>query len=401
MRDKVKRFISILMTALMLVNLLPVGALADGITSGGYQQATIANGNQTVYLYVKVTGNLNGLNLNKSGWCTVGKVTGLNMTDPQSYAWWYGSSNHVSSVSGISASSVGKGDVERYEKNQSIDLSKVTWASGTHYGFLPVSTGADDYVGSGWTWHLDGYIDIAQVQASYKIRYVDQDTNNVLKIAASGTDDPGVWIDHTAPKTLEGGYEIVGDTDRTFKLEQIDNTFDIYYRRPYGYTVEYYYDDVKDEDATVIGESKLWCGTEINSYTHKLKNGYTFDKDNCPLTIQADESKNVIKVYYKKIGYTVTYAPGKHGAFKAEDHTYIRHYNDPTPAYDEENPTAIPDGEPGWTFDGWYPAVLTTVTKNAEYVAQWKEKEVAVNYEAEYGDTTEPLTTQTITAFSG
>lgn len=318
MRDKVKRFISILMTALMLVNLLPVGALADGITSGGYQQATIANGNQTVYLYVKVTGNLNGLNLNKSGWCTVGKVTGLNMTDPQSYAWWYGSSNHVSSVSGISASSVGKGDVERYEKNQSIDLSKVTWASGTHYGFLPVSTGADDYVGSGWTWHLDGYIDIAQVQASYKIRYVDQDTNKVLQTAASGTDDPGVWIDHTAPKTLEGGYEIVGDTDRTFKLEQIDNTFDIYYRRPYGYTVEYYYDDVKDKDATVIGESQM-CGTEINTYTPKPKVGYELDETKTtklPLTIQADESKNVIKVYYKKIGYTVTYEPGEHGTFK-------------------------------------------------------------------------------------
>lgn len=31
MRDKVKRFISILMTALMLVNLLPVGALAEGV----------------------------------------------------------------------------------------------------------------------------------------------------------------------------------------------------------------------------------------------------------------------------------------------------------------------------------------------------------------------------------
>lgn len=31
MRDKVKRFISILMTALMLVNLLPVGALAEGM----------------------------------------------------------------------------------------------------------------------------------------------------------------------------------------------------------------------------------------------------------------------------------------------------------------------------------------------------------------------------------
>ncbi len=364
MRDKVKRFISILMTALMLVNLMPVGALADGITSGGYQQATIANGNQTVYLYVKVTGNLNGLNLNKSGWCTVGKVTGLDMTDPQTYAWWYGSSNHVSSVSGISASSVGKGKVDRWSQNQSIDLSKVTWSSGTSYGFLPVSTGADDYVGSGWTWHLDGYIDISQVKASYKIRYVDQDTNNVLKIAASGTDDPGVWIDHSAPKKLDGGYEIVGDTDRTFKLEQIDNTFDIYYRRPYGYTVEYYYDDVKDEDATVIGERQM-CGTKINTYTQKPKDGYELDRvENFPLTIQADESKNVIKVYYKKIGYTVTYEPGEHGTFKTQKHD--AKHGDATPAFDGET-----TGKPGWTFAGWEPEVADTVTENATYIAKF------------------------------
>lgn len=398
MRDKVKRFISILMTALMLVNLLPVGALADGITSIGYKPETVANGNQTVYLYVKVTGNLNGLNLNKSGWCTVGKVTGLDMTDPQTYAWWYGSSNHVSSVSGISASSVGtgnEGNLTRYEKNQSIDLSKVTWSSGTSYGFLPVSTGADDYVGAGWTWHLDGYIDIAQVKASYKIRYVDQDTGKVLKIAASGTDDPGVWIDHTAPKTLEGGYEIVGDTDRTFKLEQIDNTFDIYYRRPYGYTVEYYYDGVKNE--TVTGEAKL-CGTEINTYTPKPKVGYELDETKTtklPLTIGTDESKNVIKVYYKKIGYTVTYKPGEHGAFDIQKHD--AKYNDDTPAFNGET-----TGDPGWKFAGWEPKVDKTVTKNAEYVAQWKEKEVAVTYEAEYGGKTESLPTspQKITAFS-
>ena len=381
MRDKVKRFISILMTALMLVNLMPVGALADGITSGGYRPQTVASGNQTVYLYVKVTGNLNGLNLNKSGWCTVGKVTGLDMTDPQTYAWWYGSSNHVSAVSGISATSVGKGKVDRYEKNQSIDLSKVTWSSGTHYGFLPVSTGADDYVGSGWTWHLDGYIDIAQVKASYKIRYVDQDTNNVLKIAASGTGDPGVWIDHSAPQKLDGGYEIVGDADRTFKLEQIDNTFDIYYRRQYGYKVEYYYDGVKDEHATVTGESKLWCGTEINSYTHKLKDGYTFDKDNCPLTIQADESKNVIKVYYKKIGYKVTYEPGEHGTFTAKE--YNAKYGDATPAFNGET-----TGKPGWKFDGWEPEVAKTVTGNVTYTAKFvpdKTKTATVLYTISIG----------------
>lgn len=257
----------------------------------------------------------------------------------------------------------------------------MTWASGTHYGFLPVSTGADDYVGSGWTWHLDGYIDIAQVQASYKIRYVDQDTNNVLKIAASGTDDPGVWIDHSAPKKLDGGYEIVGDTDRTFKLEQIDNTFDIYYRRPYGYTVEYYYDDVKDEDATVIGERQM-CGTKINTYTQKPKDGYELDRvENCPLTIRTDESKNVIKVYYKKIGYTVTYEPGELGTFKAK--AYNAKHGDATPAFDGET-----TGEPGWTFAGWEPKVAETVTGNATYTAVFvpdKTKTAAVLYTISLG----------------
>lgn len=364
MRDKVKRFISILMTALMLVNLMPVGALADGITSIGYKPETVANYDKTVYLYVNVTGDLNGLKLNNSGWCTVGKVTELNMPHPRSYDG-YGRMDYVN---GYSASSVGKGKkgkLTRYEKNQSIDLSKVTWSGSASCGFLPVSQGADDYVpGSVWTWHLDGYIDIAQVQASYKIRYVDQDTNNVLKIAASGTDDPGVWIDHTAPKTLDGGYEIVGDTDRTFKLEQIDNTFDIYYRRPYGYTVEYYYDDVKDKDATVIGESQM-CGTKINTYTPKPKVGYELDETKTtklPLTIGTDESKNVIKVYYKKIGYTVTYAPGKYGTFKTQKHD--AKHGDATPAFDGET-----TGKPGWTFAGWEPAVAKTVTGNATYTA--------------------------------
>ena len=380
-RDKVKRFISILMTALMLVNLMPVGALADGITSIGYKPETIANGNQTVYLYVKVTGNLNGLNLNKSGWCTVGKVTGLDMTDPKTYAWWYGSSNHVSSVSGISASSVGKGNVDRYYKNQSIDLSKVTWSSGTSYGFLPVSQGADDYVGSGWTWHLDGYIDIAQVKASYKIRYVDQDTGKVLKIAASGTDDPGVWIDHSAPRKLDGGYEIVGDTDRTFKLEQIDNTFDIYYRRPYGYTVEYYYDGVKDDKKTETGSA--WCKDVIEEYIDKTPGvGYEHEKtENLPLTIGTDESKNVIKVYYKKTGHTVTYAPGEHGAFEAK--AYNAKYGDATPAFDGET-----TGKPGWTFDGWEPEVADTVTGNATYTAKFvpdENKKAAVLYTISIG----------------
>jgi hypothetical protein len=50
MRDKVKRFISILMTALMLVNLLPVGALAEGVKISNSVQSIWEKPSANVYV---------------------------------------------------------------------------------------------------------------------------------------------------------------------------------------------------------------------------------------------------------------------------------------------------------------------------------------------------------------
>lgn len=403
MRDKVKRFISILMTALMLVNLLPVGALADGITSIGYKPETVANYNRIVYVYVKVTGNTDGLVLNKDGWYTIGTVSIKNMPNPSNYGYssygehvdyvwsteWFSNKIYASSVSGIN-----------HERNKTIPLDKVKW-TGTvgdqSFGFIRVDSGATDYPNaSKYTWHLDGYVNVEDVQAEYTVRYVDQDTGIVLQTAAIGKGKLGSTISHKAPDTVAYNgkeYTRQGEPDQTFKLVSPTNTFDIDYRRPYGYTVEYYYDGVKDGEKTETGSA--WCNDVIEEYIDKTPDvGYEHEKtENLPLTIKADESKNVIKVYYKKIGCKVTYKPGDHGTF--EDKEYNAKYGDNTPAFDGET-----TGEPGWTFAGWEPEVAKTVTKNATYVAQWKEKDVAVNYEAEYGGTTESLSTQTITAFS-
>ena len=174
MRDKVKRFISILMTALMLVNLLPVGALADGIASGGYQQATVDNNSQTVYVYVKVKGNISGLDQNKDHWYTIGTVTIPNMPDPSNYK---GSNNgeHVDSVEltnnkgRLSVNDV-KGNIS-HTKNTTIPLEKATWTGivdGQSFGFVRVNSGATGYVGGGWTWHLDGYVDVNCCKVTYK-----------------------------------------------------------------------------------------------------------------------------------------------------------------------------------------------------------------------------------------
>ena len=390
MRDKVKRFISILMTALMLVNLLPVGALADGITSGGYRPETVASYDGTVYVYVKVTGNTEGLVLNKDGWYTIGTVSIDSMPNPSNYSYsssgehvnyvwsteWNSKKIYASSVSGIN-----------HEKNTTIPLAKVKW-TGTvgkqAFGFVRVPTGAADYVGTGWTWHLDGYVDIKDIQATYTIRYVDQDTGKVLQTPVSdGKGKPGSTISHTAPDTVsyEGKeYTRQGAQNRTFKLESLTNTFNIYYRRQYGYKVEYYYDGVKDDTKTETGSA--WCKDVIEEYIDKTPDGYEHEKtENLPLTIQADESKNVIKVYYKKIGYTVTYEPGEHGAFTAKE--YNAKHGDATPAFDGET-----TGKPGWTFDGWEPEVAETVTGNATYTAKFvpdKTKTATVLYTISIG----------------
>ena len=174
MRDKVKRFISILMTALMLVNLMPVGALADGITSIGYKPETVANYNGIVYVYVKVKGNISGLDQNKDHWYTIGTVTIPNMPDPSNYK---GSNNgeHVDSVEltnnkgRLSVNDV-KGNIS-HTKNTTIPLEKATWTGtvdGQSFGFVRVNSGATGYVGGGWTWHLDGYVDVNRCKVTYK-----------------------------------------------------------------------------------------------------------------------------------------------------------------------------------------------------------------------------------------
>ena len=388
MRDKVKRFISILMTALMLVNLLPVGALADGITSIGYRPETVANYNGIVYVYVKVTGNTDGLVLNKDGWYTIGTVSIANMPDPSNYRYssygehvdyvwsteWFSNKIYASSVSGIN-----------HERNKTIPLDKVKW-TGTvgdqSFGFVRVNSGATDYPNaSKYTWHLDGYVNVKDVNATYKIRYVNQDTKEVLKEEAkTGEGKLGATITYNeAPYKFiynEKEYTRQGEPNQTFTFTLVspENTFNIYYRRPYGYTVEYYYDDVKDDKKTETGSA--WCNEQITKYDDKMpKVGYELDKTKTtklPLTIGTNESKNVIKVYYKKIGYTVTYEPDEHGDFKAR--AYNAKHGDATPAFDGET-----TGKPGWKFDGWEPEVAKTVTGNATYTAKFvpDEKQTA------------------------
>jgi len=65
------------------------------------------------------------------------------------------------------------------------------------------------------------------------------------------------------------------------------------------------------------------------------------------------------------VRFTVTYAPGEHGDFDAQEHTGLKEGAE-TP----EPPTETP-GKPGWIFDSWSPEVSEFVTADETYTAQW------------------------------
>ena len=91
----------------------------------------------------------------------------------------------------------------------------------------------------------------------------------------------------TIPDTIENGSVI--------KVYYVKGT--------YKYTVNYYYDNVLDKDSTDTFEAKF--EDVITTYEQKIRTGYVLDKvTGLDLIVSADESKNVINVYYKKAKYS-------------------------------------------------------------------------------------------------
>ena len=370
MRDKVKRFLSILMTALMLVNLLPVGALAEGFTISNSVQSIGWWDGYPVFVFVKVEGDTTGLTMNSDHWFTLGMVESMpGVTKPPQYV-----SGYQDKINGVTADQV-KNRMTRYKPNKSINLDGITWM-----GFKSDRGASDTYdqYKNQYCWHLDGSINIEELKVNYTIRYVDENNNKEIASSKTKTGKAGSFteVEREDIKDITG-YTYTGYYDPMQKLiGGKDTVINVYYRpNSYSYRVEHYYDGEIDNSKTDTIHALYGSEVDKNTLTLKPKNGYEFEKtENCPLTIGTDESKNVIKVYYKKIDYTVTYVPGKQGTFESQSYDK-KHYGDDTPAFDGET-----TGNPGWTFAGWAPEVAETVTENVTYTAQWTQNEYTVTY---------------------
>ena len=296
MRDKVKRFISILMTALMLVNLLPVGALAEGVKISNSVQGIWWKPSANVYVYVKVTGDKAGLTINPSGWYTIGKsanVPGMGIP---------------SSVGPRSFRQVGvwpdtvldKSRFTRHADNQKIDLDKITWTE------FYIDNGADNYVPAGtYTWHMNGTIDIKQLPSVYTIKYVDYDTKELIHsyevTGLMGQKPEKITAPDSLKENLYSFYFVNGHPKEQtvdFKKDKGELTF-YYKKNTANYTVNYYLNGT----TTKVAAPKKGTAALGSSVTESpiTVDGYTpVSGDSKKITIKANSDENVINFYYYK-----------------------------------------------------------------------------------------------------
>ena len=284
MRDKVKRLLSILMTALMLVNIMPVNAMAEGIlsiTSNSKQAATVS-ARDNVYIYTQVTGDTSGLQLNSDGWYTIGVVRNVpNLPSPGLYAnSGYQSSLYYGSITPAKVAGGTYGPVVRFEANKAIDIADITWGT---YGFT-VANGASDYLSEApsgtYTWHLDGTVDVRQVPSIYTIKYVDADTNNTLYTTTYEGHLKDKPVYHEAPDTyVKDGYTysfFVKDGNEQMQKVAYTAptaTLTFYYHRPYTIT---YQKGTHGNFATQTYTAFMGAATPAFDGTPTGKEGYTF-----------------------------------------------------------------------------------------------------------------------------
>ena len=320
MRDKVKRFISILMTALMLVNLMPVGALADGITSIGYKPEVAAStGNYTVYVYARFDGDpLPGVTLNGSQWYSIGYIKDVNLPSPGGISWgqyWYYNNNNYcgSTINSTSASGIIGGLVQEY--NTSIVIKSDEWISAN----FKACPGADTYKPhtSEPTWHLDIIVDINKNPPVHNLVFKVNNSNGKQigtpkKVTGRWTNP--LWANkyyagNPVPETIIDGGRIYqlktkreGNPNLDTKIyfdEPIKNV-EFYYKDmgpvKRNYTVNYYLNGTEEKVKTsTTGTKEL--GETVTPDTNV--SGYTLVPDQkTSLTIV--DGDNVLNLYYYK-----------------------------------------------------------------------------------------------------
>ena len=166
--------------------------------------------------------------------------------------------------------------------------------------------------------HVDGYVKNVAIDVTYHSNF-DPDTT-CTDATTTGTNYSAKCYTETGLPERSGytfaGWYTEASCDNAYTGGVLMSNLHLYAKwtpKQYTYTVEYYYDGVKDDSKTENGSAEF--GRQVTNYTDKNITGYKFAKvEGLPLEISANAADNVIKVCYvkddsqkKKLQYTVEY----------------------------------------------------------------------------------------------
>ena len=266
---------------------------------------------QWVYVYTKVTGNTAGLVLNSDGYYTLGRVCVKGMPSPKKGLSDKDYQNALNKVKGA------LGRIERYKENNSIVLKDVVFDEKS---LIREPNGAADYVDKGYTWHLDGKLDV-KFYGTVTFKHVDQDTGKEFaKQTSDGTLYPaGTNLQfgeaNAIPDAAEKyGYEYVGVDPTSYTVQgQTNKEITVKYKKvmtDVSYTVEYYKDDVQQTTDTVTVSNKVWVkdaqtlAIDASAEPSATRyDGYQLEKVEpaYPAAGTMVPNGTVYKAYYKKV----------------------------------------------------------------------------------------------------
>lgn len=267
---------------------------------------------QWVYVYTKVTGNTAGLVLNSDGYYTLGKVWVKGMPSPKKDL------NERKRKIAFEKVKAALGGIERYKDNTSIVLTDVAFDNKD--SLIREPNGAADYVDKGYTWHLDGKLDV-KFYGTVTFKHVDQDTGKEFTDRTSdGTLYPaGTTLQfgkaNAIPDAAEKyGYEYVSVEPTNYTVQgQTNQEITVKYKKvmtDVSYTVEYYKDNVQQTADTVTVSSKAWVkdkqeiAIDASAAPSATRyDGYELEKVEpaYPTAGTMVSNGTVYKAYYKKV----------------------------------------------------------------------------------------------------
>lgn len=227
---------------------------------------------QDVYVYLKVTGNTEGLVLNNTKlWYTIGQIkTALpepneyKVTHPDTYT------NYIHDYD-VEVQKQILTSIERYKYNTSLDLTKADWSTKG----LKVDQGATDYVSGGYAWHYDGDIDVKYL-THYFISYIDTDGKQLTDtIEGAGVDGDKV----SAEKKTFNGYKFVSSTGGIVLDHTKTNKITLTYKKV-PYTITYDWGDF-DNAKLPVDNNTYYINDSYKVDTTFTKNTkiYTYNED--------------------------------------------------------------------------------------------------------------------------